>query len=202
MIEARRKHPQDDLLSVLVQAEEEGSKLSTAELLSNLILLIVAGHETTVNLIANSVLSLLRHPEQLALFKQKPELAPSVINEVLRYESPVQAAPRLANNDVVLSGTSIKNGDMVWMLLGSANRDAEHFTTASVFDISRTSTHHLSFSEGIHRCIGASLAEAEGAIAIGSLFACFPDLKLMSNNIDFRFPFALRGPRKLMVETK
>jgi pimeloyl-[acyl-carrier protein] synthase len=202
MIEERRKNPQNDLLSVLVQAEEDGTKLSTAELLSNLILLIVAGHETTVNLISNAVLCLLRHPEQLAMFKQKPELAHSVINEVLRYESPVQAAPRLANKDVVLSGQTIKSGDMVWMLLGSANRDEEQFACADVFDITRTSTHHLSFSEGIHRCIGASLAEAEGAIAITTLFATLPDLKLVSNNIEFQSPFALRGPRKLMVRTK
>jgi cytochrome P450 len=202
MIESRRKNPTDDLLSVLVQAEDEGSKLSTVELLSNLILLIVAGHETTVNLIANSVLNLLRHPEQHEIFKQMPELAPSVVNEVLRYESPVQAAPRLANKDVVLSGKTIKSGDMVWLLLGSANRDEEQFVAADVFDITRTSAHHLSFSEGIHRCIGASLAEAEGAIAITALFASCPDLRLVTDNIDFQIPFALRGPRKLLVQTK
>ena len=200
MIEDRRKNPKDDLLSVMVQAEEEGTKLSTTELLSNLILLIVAGHETTVNLITNSVLCLLKHPDQLALFKEKPELAPSVINEVLRYESPVQSAPRLANKDVVISGTTIKEGDMVWMILGSANRDEAQFVNADVFDITRTSAHHLTFSEGIHRCIGASLAEAEGAIAITSLFSVFPNLKLVSKNIDFQKPFSLRGPRELIVK--
>ena len=203
LIDERRHNLKDDLLSLLIKAEDEGSQLNTAELLSNLILFLVAGHETTVNLIANSVLCLLQHPDQLAIFKRHPEMAANVVSEVLRFESPVQAAPRLANKDVIVAGKNIKEGDMVWMLLGSANRDLKQFENPDVFDITRTNIRHISFSEGIHRCIGASLAEAEGAIAITSLFNSFPDLTLAKDQkIDFRFPLALRGPVKLLVETK
>ena len=200
MIEERRKDLKDDMLSMLISAEEEGSRLNTAELLSNLILFLVAGHETTVNLISNAVLVLMQHPEQLAKLKANPELTSSAVSEVLRFESPVQAAPRLANKDVVVAGKTIRNGDMVWLLLGSANRDTNQFDAADVFDMTRTNIRHISFSEGIHRCIGASLAETECEIALTSLFSSFPNLVLVDQSIDFKFPMALRGPKRLMVK--
>jgi pimeloyl-[acyl-carrier protein] synthase len=124
----------------------------------------------------------------------------SAVNEIVRYESPAQAAPRLANKDVVVSGKTIKEGDMVWLLLGSANRDANQFESADIFDITRANNRHISFSEGIHRCIGASLAEAECEIALQSLFSNFPNLSLVDQQVDFKFPLALRGPKQLIVK--
>jgi pimeloyl-[acyl-carrier protein] synthase len=199
LIEARRKQPKDDLMSVLVQAEEEGTKLNTDELVSNCILLLVAGHETTVNLIGNAALNLFRHPDQLRLLQERPELITPVIDEVLRFESPVQTAPRLTSKDVVLGGQAIKAGEMIWMLLGSSNRDPEQFENPDRFDISRGKCKHLAFSEGIHRCVGASLAETEGQIAIETLFRRLPNLKLDTNRVDFKTPFGLRGPKALPV---
>lgn len=200
LIEERRRDLRDDLLSVLISAEDEGSKLNTAELLSNLILFLVAGHETTVNLISNALLLLLQHPDQRQSLQDNPDLISQAVSEVLRFESPVQAAPRLANKDVEIGGKTIKEGDMVWLLLGSANRDSNQFDAADVFDISKQNTRHISFSEGIHRCIGASLAEAECEIAIDSLFSAFPNLALLDESIDYKFPMALRGPKKLLVK--
>jgi cytochrome P450 len=199
LIEERRKDLRDDMLSMLISAEEEGSRLNTAELLSNLILFLVAGQETTVNLISNAVLNLTRNPEQLAKLIENPQLVTSAVQEVLRYDGPAQAVPRLANKDVVVGSKTIKAGDMVWILLGSANRDDKEFKDAHVFDITRAHNRHISFSEGIHRCIGASLAEAECEIALTSLFSNFPNLKMVDQQVDFKFPLALRGPKHLMV---
>jgi pimeloyl-[acyl-carrier protein] synthase len=199
LIDERRKQPKDDLMSVLVQAEEEGTKLNTNELVSNCILLLVAGHETTVNLIGNAALNLLRHPDQLALLQERPELITSTIDEVLRYESPVQTAPRLTNKDVLLGGQEIKAGEMIWMLLGSSNRDPAQFADPDRFDIARAKSKHLAFGEGIHRCVGASLAETEGQIAIETLFRRLPKLKLDTDRVDFKTPFGLRGPKALSV---
>lgn len=203
LIEERRKDLKDDLLSMLITAEEEDqnqkTRLSTAELLSNLILFLVAGQETTVNLISNGVLCFMRNPAQLAMLKENPGLMPSAVNEILRFESPAQAAPRLANKDVFIAGKTIKKGDMVWLLLGSANRDSKQFEDPDTFNIARTHNRHISFSEGIHRCIGASLAEAECEIALSSLFTNFPDLKLVEQEVNFKFPLALRGPQQLCV---
>jgi pimeloyl-[acyl-carrier protein] synthase len=135
------------------------------------------------------------------LLLERPDLISSATNEILRYESPAQAAPRLANKEVVIAGKTIKEGDMVWLLLGSANRDGKQFDNADVFDITRTHNRHISFSEGIHRCIGASLAEAECEIALNSLFTNFRNLQLVEQQVDFKFPFALRGPKQLLVRT-
>ena len=205
LIEERRKDLRDDMLSMLITAEDDEhnakTRLNTAELLANLILFLVAGQETTVNLISNGVLSFMRNPAQLSLLLERPDLISSATNEILRYESPAQAAPRLANKEVVIAGKTIKEGDMVWLLLGSANRDGKQFENADVFDITRTHNRHISFSEGIHRCIGASLAEAECEIALNSLFTNFPNLQLAEQQVDFKFPFALRGPKQLLVRT-
>ncbi|HEY9676617.1 MAG TPA: cytochrome P450 [Drouetiella sp.] len=197
-IEARRTNPTNDLLSILVQAEEGGSKLQTEELVATSILLLIAGFETTVNLMCNSVYCLSKFPEQTALFTQDMQLADSLVKEVLRYESPAQTAPRLAGKDITISGTTIKKGDMVWLLLGGANRDPEKFKNPDTFDITRQSEANLAFGEGIHRCVGANLAEIETAIALKALYSRVPNLKC-AQTVNFQAPFGLRGPREMMV---
>ncbi len=199
LIESRRANPQDDLMSTLVQAEENGGHLSADEVANNCVLLLVAGHETTVNLIGNAVLCLLRHPEQMTMLRENPQLFNATVEEVLRYESPVQMAPRLAGKDLELRGHSIKQGDMVFMLLGSANRDEEQFENPNVFDITRAPGKNMSFGEGIHRCIGASLAEVEAQIAIKALLDRFQHLSLKTDHVQFKTPFGLRGPESLPV---
>lgn len=200
-IEERRAHPKDDLLSVLVQARENNSSLSLEELISTSILLLIAGFETTANLIANTVVCFDKFPDQADLFKQDFSKADAVIREVLRFESPAQSAPRLAKEDVVLSGHTIKKGDLVWVLMGSANRDALQFEEPDNFDITRDATRNLAFGDGIHRCVGAGLAELEATIAIKTLYERFPNLRV-AGPVDYRAPFGLRGPKTLPARVK
>ena len=199
LIEERRKDPQADLISALVQAEEEGNKLSPEELVSNLILLLVAGHETTVNLIGNGVLALLRNPDQLDLLKSKPELLPTAVDEFLRYESPVQFVRRAAGGDMELAGQHLREDDMLFVLLGSANRDPNQFEHPDTLDITRTNNKHLAFGSGIHHCLGSSLAQLEGQIAIGTLLKRLPNLQLKTNRLEYKVPFALRGVKTMPV---
>jgi cytochrome P450 len=199
LVEARRKQGQNDLISALVTAEEQGDKLSMDELLGNCVLMLVAGHETTVNLIGNAVLALLKNPEQMELLRTKPELSVTAVNEFLRYESPVQTVRRMAAQNLELHGQKIKEGDTLVLLLGSANRDPEHYQNADKLDITRADNRHLAFGTGIHHCLGSSLAEVEGQIAVSTLLKRFPNLKLKSTHVEFKFPFALRGPKELLV---
>lgn len=197
-IERRRRQPEDDLLSILVQAEEDGNRLSTEELVASSILLLIAGFETTVNLISNSVYCLNQFPAQAEIFKQNLDSADAVVREVLRFESPAQTAPRLASQDTMLGGQKIKKGDMVWLLLGSANRDPEKFSDPDAFDISRPAERNLAFGDGIHRCLGAGLAEVEAAVALKLLFSRIPELRCLAP-VNFQAPFGLRGPKELLV---
>ncbi len=200
LVAQRRKEPREDLISALVAAEEDGAKLTEEELLGNCILILVAGHETTVNLIGNATITFLRHPEQLEMIKNDPALVAGAINEVLRYESPVQMVRRLAGEPMEIAGQKIKEHDMLLLLLGSANRDPAMFADPDRFDIRReNSKKHLSFGHGIHHCLGFSLAEAEGQIAIRTLFERMPDLKMKDEHVQIRTPFALRGPKALTV---
>ncbi len=200
IVEERRKQGQNDLISALVAAEEEGSKLSMDELLGNCVLLLIAGHETTVNLIGNSAHNLLLYPDQLELLKSKPELIVNAVFESLRYESPVQTVRRLAAQELELRGKKLKVHDTLILLLGSANRDEEQFENADQFDIIRSNANkHLAFGGGIHHCLGSSLAEVEGQIAISTLLQRMPNLKLKREIIEFKRPFALRGPKELLV---
>jgi pimeloyl-[acyl-carrier protein] synthase len=200
LVEERRKNPRNDLISLLVQAEEEGNKLTRDEVLSNCILLLVAGHETTVNLIGNSVLSLLRNEDQLDLLKKQPDLMETAVEEFLRFESPVQTVRRVADDNLVLAGQKINKEDTLFILLGSANRDPEEFDNADKLDITRKNNKHVAFSEGIHYCLGASLARKEGQIAVRQLLDRLPNLKLATEKIEFKMPFALRGPKSLPVK--
>jgi cytochrome P450 len=199
IIEKKRLHPEDDLLSTLVQLEEDGKRLSSEELIANCILLLVAGHETTSGLIANTVLNLLRHQDQWQMLREHRNLINSAIEEGLRFESPVQAAPRLASKDGQLNGQTIKAGQLLWVMLGSANRDESQFENANSFEINRLKNNHLAFAEGIHRCVGASLADVEAEIAISKLIEKFPSLSIAADPVNFRAPFIMRSPKELWL---
>jgi cytochrome P450 len=200
LFDLRRKQPGDDLITQLVQAEEDGSKLSNEELTANIILLFGAGHETTVNLIGNGLLALHRNPDQLALLKADPGLITNAIEEFLRYDSSVQLTGRVALEDIEdLGGKRIPKGENVLCLLGSANHDpAVYPDRPGSLDITRPNVRPLSFGGGIHFCLGAQLARIEAEIAIASLLRRLPDLRLDdAENPQWRPTFVLRGLKEL-----
>jgi cytochrome P450 len=200
LFELRRKNPGDDLTTQLVQAEEDGSKLSNEELTANIILLFGAGHETTVNLIGNGLLALHRHPDQLALLKANPGLITNAIEEFLRYDSSVQMSGRVTLEDIDdLGGRKIAKGETVLCLLGSANRDpAVYPDRPDRLDITRPNVRPLSFGGGIHFCLGAQLARIEAEVAIATLLRRLPDLRLDdAENPEWRPTFVLRGLKRL-----
>lgn len=179
LFEQRRQVPADDLISALVAAEEAGDRLSEAELSSMVALLLVTGHETTVNLIGNGTLALLRNPQQLALLRDRPELLDDAIEELLRYDGPVETSTRRwAAADFEYRGQPFKKGQLVRAVITSANRDAQHFVAPDQLNILRANKRHLQFGLGIHYCLGATLARLEGKIALDALFGRFPDLHL------------------------
>jgi len=200
LFELRRRQPGDDLTTQLLQAEEDGAKLSHEELTANIILLFGAGHETTVNLIGNGLLALHRNPDQLALLKARPELITNAIEEFLRYDSSVQLTGRVALEDIEdLGGRRIPAGESVLCLLGSANRDpAVYPDHPEQLDITRANVRPLSFGGGIHHCLGAQLARIEAEVAIGTLLRRLPDLSLDNiDNPEWRPTFVLRGLKRL-----
>ena len=200
LFELRRRQPGDDLTTQLVQAEEDGAKLTNEELTANIILLFGAGHETTVNLIGNGLLSLYRNPDQLALLKARPELVTNAIEEFLRYDSSVQMTGRVTLEDIDdLGGKKIPKGESVLCLLGSANRDpAVYPDQPDRLDIARANVRPLSFGGGIHFCLGAQLARIEAEIAISTLLRRLPDLRLDdADNPEWRPTFVLRGLKRL-----
>ena len=200
LFELRRKNPGDDLTTQLVQAEEDGSKLSNEELTANIVLLFGAGHETTVNLIGNGLLALHRNPDQLALLKANPALITNAIEEFLRYDSSVQMTGRVALEDIDdLGGKKIPKGESVLCLLGSANHDpAVYPDRPDSLDITRPNVRPLSFGGGIHFCLGAQLARIEAEVAISTLLRRLPDLRLDdAENPEWRPSFVLRGLKKL-----
>lgn len=178
-IEQRRQNETDDILSALIRAEEDGDKLDHMELLSMIFLLLVAGHETTVNLIGNGLLALMQHPDQFALLRDDPNLIDSAIEEFLRYDGPVDATTlRFAGEDIDWKGHQIQAGDIVHPLLLAANRDPDVFEHPHKLDITRDPNPHLAFGQGIHYCVGAPLARMEGRIAITMLLEKHPNLQL------------------------
>jgi cytochrome P450 len=200
LFELRRKTPGDDLTTQLVQAEEAGDKLTNEELTANIILLFGAGHETTVNLIGNGLLALLRNPDQLALLKANPSLIGNAIEEFLRYDSSVQLTGRVALEDIDdLGGKKIPKGESVLCLLGSANRDGAVYPDhPDRLDITRPNVKPLSFGGGIHFCLGAQLARIEAEIAISTLLRRLPELRLDdADNPQWRPTFVLRGLKQL-----
>jgi cytochrome P450 len=200
LFDLRRKQPGDDLITQLVQAEEDGNKLSNEELTANIILLFGAGHETTVNLIGNGLLALHRNPDQLALLKANPGLITNAIEEFLRYDSSVQLTGRVALEDIDdLGGKKIPKGEGVLCLLGSANHDpAVYPDRPDRLDIVRPNVKPLSFGGGIHFCLGAQLARIEAEIAIATLLRRLPDLRLdNAETPQWRPTFVLRGLKEL-----
>jgi len=198
LLPERRKHPQDDLLSLLIAAEEQGDKLTEGELLATCILLFIAGHETTVNLIGNGLLALLRHPDQLARLAADPTLIQGAVEELLRYDSPVQRTARITNADVEVGGHAIAKGSMVVTVIGAANRDPAQFPDPDRLDITRRDTRHIAFGFGIHFCLGAPLARVEGQIALGTLLRRLPKLAL-GGTPTWRASSTLRGLATLPV---
>ena len=199
IIEQRRQAPRNDMISALLAAEEEGDKLTHEELLSTLMLLLVAGNETTRNLIGNGMLALLKNPAQLQRLRDHPELLDSAINELLRYDSPVQIDARNAIDDVEIGGKRIAAGQRILAIVGAANRDPQAFASPDKLDIGRNEVSHLSFGRGIHYCLGSPLAILEGRIAFTSLLARFPSMRLASQPV-FKEQIVLRGVEELWVE--
>jgi len=169
LAETRRIEPRDDLLTGLVQARHEGSKLDDEEMLAMLTLLLVAGNETTTTLIGNAAIALMEHPESADQLRSESELLPNAIEEVLRFSSPIQFDPRLVTRDIELCGTPLKEGQRLLNWIGSANRDEAVFPNPEIFDITRQKNPHLSFGFGTHYCLGANLARLEASVAIGTL---------------------------------
>ena len=174
----RRAQPGPDLISALVAAHDDGEAMTSDELLAFVVLLLLAGNETTTNLIGNGMLALGRNPDQMNLLRRTPELTPRAIEEILRYDGPVQATTRRALVDVEVGGTKIPAGTGCFVVIGAANHDPAQFDDPDRFDITRDPKDNVAFGDGIHFCIGAPLARIEGAIAIGAMLARFPHLRL------------------------
>ncbi|MFK0735521.1 MAG: cytochrome P450 [Gloeotrichia echinulata HAB0833] len=199
VISERQKQPRQDLITALVKAQDEGDKLSEEEVLSMCIHLLTAGHETTVNLIGKGTLALLRNPDALKLLRTHPELIPAGIEELLRYDNPVQLVTRWAFADVEIGGKLIRRGDSVGLMLGSANRDPARFPNPEVLDLQRQDSRHCGFGGGIHFCIGSALARAEGQIALNVLLNRLPDLRLVDEKVEWTNNIVFHGPKHLRV---
>jgi cytochrome P450 PksS len=198
----RRRDPRDDLTSALIQAEEAGDKLSEDELLAMVFLLLIAGHETTVNLIGTGTLALLEHPNEMEKLRHEPLLIKSAVEELLRYGSPVlMSTERYAREDVTIRGVTISRGEMTLGAIGSANRDETVFENPDRLDITREPNKHLAFGYGIHFCLGAPLARMEGQVAISTLLRRLPNLRLKvaPKSLRWRPSLFLRGLEALPV---
>jgi len=201
LIKLKRVDPGDDLLSALVQ--DTADQLSDHELMSTAVLLLSAGHETTVRLIANGTLALLRHPDQLAAFKADGSLLPGAVNELLRFDGPLNTATtRVTTEPVDIGGVLIPTGEVVLVGLSSANRDPERFADPDELDLRRQAGGHLAFGHGIHHCIGAPLARLEAEIAFRKLFDRFPDLTLATEHLGYQPSRLFRSLRTLPVRLK
>lgn len=193
LILQRRQHPQNDLISALIQARDESDKLTEDELLGTCMLLFASGEETTVNLIGNGMLALLHHPDQLEKLKQNPLLIQSAVEELLRYESPLQICGRTATSNLEIGGKVIRKGPPVFLIVGAANRDPNQFHDPDQLDITRSENNHLAFGDGIHYCLGSALARVQGKIAINTLVQRLPNLKLQTDKLEWRENIFLRG---------
>ena len=199
VIDERRANPKDDLISSLIAARDEGNRLTHEEVLLTLLLLLVAGNETTRNLIGNGMLALLNHPDQMVKLRDDPGLMESAINEMLRFDSPVQLDGRFVEEDVVIGGRSIKAGSQVLCSLGAANRDPKVFSEPDSFDVSRNEAANLAFGRGIHYCLGASLAMLEAKSAFAGILNRYSSIRL-AEQPEYRDQLVLRGLKELWVE--
>lgn len=197
-----RENPEDDLISKLITSEEKEDKLTEKELYGIVSLLIIAGHETTVNFIGNSIMALLNNPDQLSLLQRQPELIKPAIEETLRYNDPVEfSTSRWAGEDLEFKGQSIRKGDLVIVILNSANHDPEQFEDPEILDITREKSKHLAFGKGIHACLGVPLARLEGEIAISSFFKRYPNaqLNIEPDALEWREGMIVRGVKELPI---
>jgi cytochrome P450 len=203
VIERKRREPGDDLLTALIRAEDGGDVLDDEELVAQVLLLYIAGHETTVNLIANGTLALLRSPDQLALLRERPDLAGNAVEELLRYDSPVQMSRRITLEPYTAGRTEIPAGAFVIASLASANRDPDRWgPDADVLRLDREDARaHVSFGAGVHHCLGAALARLEGRVAIRRLVERFPALRLTGEPA-WNGRINLRGPQHLPVAVR
>lgn len=198
LVALRRANPGDDLLSALVAVHDQGDVLTENELLATLILLLIAGHETTVNLIGNGTLALLRHPDQLARLHAEPELIDRAVEELLRYDSPVQLTIRYALEDGEVGGRTIPQGSFLLLLIGAANRDPDEHDDPDSLDLGREPSRHLAFGQGVHFCLGAPLARLEGRIALNALTQRAPKIGLAAEPT-WKDNVVLRGLQNLTV---
>jgi cytochrome P450 len=199
LIAARRARPADDLLSELIRAEDDGQRLSEAELIATCVLLLVAGHETTVSLISNAILALLRHPDQLAALRADPGLAAAAVEETLRYDAPVQFTARVARGAMQVGDVTARDGGVLMLLIAATGRDPEVFAEPDRFDIRRGSAGHLAFAAGPHFCLGAPLARLEAAIAVQAFATRLADPELDPAGLAYKPNLNLRGPARLIV---
>ncbi|MDW3217770.1 MAG: cytochrome P450 [Acidimicrobiales bacterium] len=193
LIERRRAEPADDLLTKLVVARDEGDKLSEEELVSFAVLLFAAGHETTANLMGNGLWHLHRHPDQLARFRSEPEIRPNAVDELLRYDSPIQLTQRTPLEATEVAGVPVSSGRPIVNIMGAANRDPDRFPDPDVLDVGRPDCQPLSFGFGVHHCIGAALARVEAEVGLGALLDRFPDLRLVRDTPEWRKTIVFRG---------
>jgi cytochrome P450 len=200
LVVERRKAPQDDLLSHLIAARDEGDRLTEEEIVATAILLFAAGFETTTNLIGNGLLALLRHPDQERRLRNDPGLMKSAVEEILRWDSPVQIDGRTAFEDLEVAGHAVPEGNFVVTLLGAANHDPTHYTDPDRFDVGRDEGPPMRFASGIHYCLGAALARLEGHVVFGRVLERFPRLELLDNTPRYRDSFTLRGLADLRVD--
>ncbi|MFE8600864.1 cytochrome P450 [Archangium violaceum] len=200
VLERRRREPGDDMVSDLLRARVDGESLTSTELMGFLFFLLLAGLETTINLLSSSTWMLARKPELLARLRADRSLIPRFIEEVLRYEPPIQASLRLCTEDVVVGGVSLPRGSLVYVLLGSALRDETQFAEADRFDLDRKGTENLAFGHGIHFCLGAQLARLEARIALEVLLARVGGLSLRSEQLEWVPSVTVRGLRALPIE--
>lgn len=198
LIERRRSQPGDDLLSGLVAVEESGDQLTEEEIVSTCNLLLIAGHETTVNLIGNAILAMLRNPVHWAALSADPGRAPAIVEETLRYDPPVQLAGRIAAADMTIGDVDVPAGDIMMVLLAAAQRDPTEFDRADAFDPDRGTVRHLGFGRGIHYCLGAPLARLEAGAALSAVAARFPEARLAGEPL-YKANVTLRGLAELMV---
>jgi cytochrome P450 len=202
LIDLRRRDAQDDLVTELGGAEEAGDQMDGDELLAMIFLLLIAGHETTVNLIGNGTLTLLENPDQMDRLRSEPSLIKSAIEELLRFNGPLETATeRYAREDVEIRGVTIPKGGLTYAVLVSANRDVEEFENADILDLARNPNRHLAFGYGIHYCLGAPLARVEAQIAISTLLRRMPRLRLEmpAERVRWKRGLVLRGLESLPV---
>jgi len=195
----RRRNKGSDLISLLIDIEEEGEVLTEEELYAQCIALLFAGHETTRNLIGNGMYTLLQHPQETAELRERPDMIRSAVEELLRYESPVQFTARVLKEDIEVCGQQIRKGWTVLCMLGAANRDPKQFKEPNQLDLKRLNNQHLAFSAGLHFCIGAQLARLEGQIALLNLVQRFPEMKLTGPRPEWASTFGFRGLKSLPV---